>query len=71
MVKLDVLKFYRVPLILRLGLFLVCSSILAILSLDVLICCRLVLVIGMLGVLLQINHSPKERKILSECITRG
>ena len=32
-----------------------------------------VLVIGMLGVQLQINHEslPKERKILSECEARG
>ena len=32
----------------------------------------LVLVIGMLGVQLQINHEslPKERKILSECVAR-
>ena len=34
---------------------------------------KLVLVIGMLGVQLQINHEslPKERKILSECEARG
>ena len=34
---------------------------------------RLVLVIGMSGVQLQINHDslPKERKILSECEARG
>ena len=37
MAKLSVIKFCLVPLILRLGLFLVCSYFLAILSLDVLI----------------------------------
>ena len=36
MLRLDVLEFYVLPFILRLGLFLVCSKFLAILSLDVL-----------------------------------